>query len=65
MDLRNVAFAPLELNGRVLEQGVRIYCGDEIERVELERNLLARYHDYKRMFEAFHDTRLAAWAKRK
>ena len=37
VDLRNLADAPLELRGRVLQEGVRIYSGNDARRVELER----------------------------
>ena len=47
VDLRNLESAPLEVRGRVLEDGIRIYCCDEVKRVNLEHNLLTRYHDYK------------------
>src|SRR5262245_39585765 len=40
VDLRNLGDAPLELRGRVLEEGVRIFSGDDVERVGLERDLL-------------------------
>ena len=46
VDLRNLSEAPLELRGRVLEDGVRVYSGDDAGRVGLERDLLARYHEY-------------------
>ena len=62
VDLRNLAEAPLELRGRVLEKGVRVYSSDEIGRVGLERDLLARYHDYKPMFSLMHKERLARFA---
>jgi predicted nucleotidyltransferase len=64
VDLRNLADAPLEVRGRVLEEGVRIYSGDDVARVELERDLLARYHDYKEAFQRMHETRLRALAAR-
>jgi predicted nucleotidyltransferase len=64
VDLRNLADAPLEVRGRVLEEGVRIYSGDDVARVELERDLLARYHDYKEVFQRMHETRLRALAAR-
>lgn len=64
VDLRNLAEAPLELRGRVLEDGVRIYSADEPERVALERYILARFHDYKDVFRQMHETRLRALAKR-
>jgi len=64
IDLRNLAGAPLELRGRVLEDGVRIYSGDDARRVELERDLLGRYHDYKEVFEHMHEVRLRALAAR-
>jgi predicted nucleotidyltransferase len=58
VDLRDLTDAPLELRGRVLEDGVRIYSGDEPQRVGLERDLLARYHDYKDIFREMHAIRL-------
>jgi predicted nucleotidyltransferase len=64
VDLRNLAEAPLELRGRVLEEGVRIYSGDAVARVGLERDLLGRYHDYKETFRRMHAMRLRAVAER-
>ena len=64
VDLRNLGPAPLELKGRVLEEGVRIYCSDERRRVNLERDLLGRYHDYKPSFAAMHELRLKGFAER-
>ena len=64
VDLRNLADAPLELRGRVLEEGVRVYSGDDVARVELERDLLGRYHDYKDVFRHMHEVRLRALAAR-
>jgi predicted nucleotidyltransferase len=63
VDLRSLAGAPLELRGRVLEDGVRIYSGDAADRVALERDLLSRYHDYKEVFREMHDVRLRAIAE--
>lgn len=64
VDLRDLAGAPLELRGRVLEEGARIYSGDDVARVGLERELLGRYHDYKDLFRRMHDERLRALAAR-
>ena len=64
VDLRNLADAPLELRGRVLEEGARIYSGNDAARVELERELLGRYHDYKDIFQRMHEVRLRAAAAR-
>lgn len=64
VDLRNLAEGPLELRGRVLEEGVRIYAADESERVALERYVLSRYHDYKDVFREMHELRLRALAQR-
>src|SRR5688572_5009570 len=64
VDLRSLAAAPLELRGRVLEEGVRIYSGDAAARVALERDLLARYHDYKDVFRQMHNLRLRGVAER-
>jgi predicted nucleotidyltransferase len=65
VDLRNLAEAPLELRGRVLEDGVRIYSGAEPARVALERDLLGRYHDYKAIFQRMHEIRLRSHARRR
>lgn len=62
VDLRHLGAAPLEARGRVLEQGIRIYCSNESARVALETALLARYHDYKPAFAAMHTERLATFA---
>jgi len=62
VDLRDLGRAPLEFRGRVLEQGVRIYCSDEVQRVGLERDLLGRYLDYKPKFQQMHELRLKAFA---
>ncbi len=64
VDLRNLAGASLEFRGRVLEDGVRIFDGDPVRRVALERELLARYHDYKPVLERLHERRLRAVAER-
>lgn len=64
VDLRALALAPIQLRGRVLEEGVRVYCDDEEARVELETYLLGHYLDYKREFEALRHLRFAAAATR-
>lgn len=64
VDLRNLAEAPLELRGRVLEEGIRIFSGDDVERVGLERDLLSRYHDYKEEFRRMHEIRLRRTAEK-
>lgn len=64
VDLRDVSGAPLEVRGRVLEEGVRVYSGDEQERVYLEADLLSRYHDYKPELEALQKIRLRRIAER-
>lgn len=58
VDLRNLADAPLEFRGRVLEDGVRIFSAKDAERVALEREILGRYHDYKEEFLQMHALRL-------
>jgi hypothetical protein len=58
VDLQNLAEAGLELRGRVLEEGIRIFSADEPRRVALERELLGRYHDYKEEFRRMHEIRL-------
>jgi predicted nucleotidyltransferase len=64
VDLRNLAEAPLELRGRVLEDGIRIFSGDAARRVALERDLLARYHDYKEEYRQMHELRLRSRGRR-
>ena len=64
VDLRNLGRAPLELRGRVLEEGIRVHSGDPAGRVALERDLLGRYHDDKDVFKQMHDMRLRAIAER-
>jgi predicted nucleotidyltransferase len=64
IDLRNLGEGSLELRGRVLEEGVRIYSADEPERVALERYVLSRYHDYKDVFLQMHELRLRSLAER-
>jgi predicted nucleotidyltransferase len=64
VDLRDLSEASLELRGRVLEEGVRIYTGNPARRVALERSVLARYHDYKHEYQAMHETRLRRVATR-
>jgi predicted nucleotidyltransferase len=64
VDLRNLGDAPLDVKGRVLEEGVRIYSSDDVARVALERDLLGRYHDYKFELSAMHEMRLRTMADR-
>lgn len=64
VDLRDLTDAPLDLRGRVLEEGIRVYSGDDVDRVALERDLLARYHDYKDVFRELHELRLRQLAAR-
>ena len=63
VDLRDLGEAPLELRGRAIEEGVRIFSADDVARVALERDLLARYHDYKDEFRRMHDLRLRRLAE--
>jgi len=63
VDLLALAEAPLELRGRALVEGTRLYSGDDVARVGLERDLLGRYHDYRPIFERMHRERLARIAK--
>lgn len=64
IDLRCLWGAPLGLRGRVLTEGRRIYCSDEVARVDLERDLLGRYLDYKPELEALRELRFASLAER-
>jgi uncharacterized protein len=64
VDLRCLANAPLGLRGRALVEGRRVYSCDEVARVNLERDLLSRYLDYKPKLEAMRELRFAALAER-
>jgi predicted nucleotidyltransferase len=64
VDLRSLGGAPLELRGKALEDGVRVFSGDDVERVAIERETLSRYHDYKDTFARMHELRLRALASR-
>jgi predicted nucleotidyltransferase len=64
VDLRSLDRAPLETRGRILEEGVRIYSGDDVARVSLERSTLSFYHDYKDVFRHMHEVRLKNRARR-
>jgi len=48
----------LDLRGRILEEGVRIFSANDGERVALERELLGRYHDYKEEYLRMYEIRL-------
>jgi len=63
VDLRNLAGAPLEVRGRVLIEGQRLYASDEVARVTLERELLGRYLDYQEGFRTMHRLRLERVAR--
>jgi predicted nucleotidyltransferase len=58
VDFRDLTQGTLEWQGRVLETGIRIYSGDLVERVALERELLGRYHDLKDTYARMHEIRL-------
>lgn len=58
VDLRDFRRAPLELRGRVIVEGARIYCNDRVKQVNLERDTLSRYQDYKETFDRMHAARL-------
>jgi predicted nucleotidyltransferase len=64
VDLRALDDAPLELRGRILEEGIRIYSGNDVDRVSLERATISFYHDYKDVFRRMHEVRLQARASR-
>lgn len=64
VDLRCLRDAPLALRGRVLTEGRRIYCSDEVARVNLERDLLGRYLDDKPKLDALRELRFAALSKK-
>jgi predicted nucleotidyltransferase len=64
VDLRSLADAPLEVRGTVLEKGVRVYASDEVARVNLEANLMTRWHDWKPACQKMHEERLRAIAEK-
>ena len=63
VDLRDLGPAPLELRGRILETGMHVYSSDEVRRVDLERDILGRYHDVKEMLRRLHEERLRSIAE--
>lgn len=64
VDLRNLAEAPLELRGTIMEEGIRVFSSNEELRVDLEAGLLSRYHDYKDVYRRMHEEHLASLAGR-
>ena len=64
VDLRPLAAAPLDVRGRVLERGVRVYCSDEVARMNLERELLTQWLDWKPAVEKMVEERLRAFAEK-
>jgi hypothetical protein len=64
VDFRCLNDASLELCGHVLEEGLRIYSGDDVQRVSLERATLAFYHDYKDVFRNMREVRLRGKARK-
>ena len=63
VDLRNLGEAPFgNSRGRVLEGGIRLYCRDDVQRVNLERDLLAQYLDRKDSLRRMHELRLKTFA---
>jgi predicted nucleotidyltransferase len=64
VDLRDLRRAPLELRGRVMVEGVRIYCSDRVKQVNLERETVSRYQDYRETFDRMHTARLKSIAAR-
>ena len=64
VDLRPLAGTPLPFRGRVLERGTRIYCSDEVARVNLERVLLSRWCEWKPTYSRLCRTFLKRVAER-
>ena len=54
--------APLAITGRVMEEGVLVYCGDEAARVRLEVAIRGQYLGFKPAIEELHRVRLKAFA---
>lgn len=63
VDLRNLAQAPLEMRGQILETGIRVYSSSPEQRVDLETYLMARYLDYKEVYREMHELRLNNMAR--
>ena len=60
-----VRTAPCQaLTGRVLEEGVLVFCGDEVARVRLEVAIRGQYLEFKPRLEVLHRERLAAFAEK-
>ena len=64
VDFRCLPTAPLELQGRVLIEGLRVFSANDVERVDLETSLIAQYHDYAAEFRIMHEIRLKAHGQR-
>lgn len=62
VDLRNLDEAPTEVQGRVIEQGVCLYCADEAARVELENAILSKYRDAKQSIRELHQRHIHEFA---
>jgi hypothetical protein len=45
-------------------KGLRIYSGDDVQRVSLERTTLSFYHDYKDVFRNMREERLRGKARK-
>jgi predicted nucleotidyltransferase len=56
--------APLSFSGRVLEEGILLYSGDEVARVRLETAVRGQYLDFKPRLKRLHDIRLRAFSER-
>jgi len=62
VDLRSMERAPLDVKGRTLVYGVRVFSSNEEERVDFERDTLGDYFDYKDVYEKMRGDRLKAMA---
>lgn len=62
VDLRNLDEAPTEVQGRVIEQGVCLYCADQVARAELENAILSTYRDAKQSIREVHQRHIHEYA---
>lgn len=64
VDLRGLDEAPIEVQGRAMEQGVCLYCADETARGELENAILAKYRDAKESIRNAHQRHIHDFSTR-
>jgi len=52
-EVRIINNLPLTIKGKTITEGIRIYSGDESERVIFEKGVLGAYFDFRPVIEAY------------